>query len=77
MHVHIAKIDEILFSGEALSLTAPGSEGEVTILAHHVPLVTPLQRGIVTVRPHNESPRSFEISSGILEVSAAGATILL
>lgn len=77
MKVHIAKVDEVLWSGSAVSLTAPAEDGEVTILTHHVPLVTPLKAGDVTVRPENGSPAIFKIEGGLLEVSPEGATVLL
>ncbi|HET9641256.1 MAG TPA: F0F1 ATP synthase subunit epsilon, partial [Candidatus Paceibacterota bacterium] len=48
MHVVIAKVNESYFDGEAESVTLPGAEGELTILADHMPLVTTLKKGTVT-----------------------------
>lgn len=77
MKVHIAKVDEVLWSGEAASLTAPALEGEVTILPHHIPLVTPLKAGDLTITPKEGNKVEFSVSGGLLEVSADGATVLL
>lgn len=78
MKVIIAKIGEVLFEGEAYSLTAPGASGEMTVLGHHEPLVTTLKPGEARVRTtEGAEPQVFPISGGILEINAAGATILL
>jgi F-type H+-transporting ATPase subunit epsilon len=77
MHIHIAKVNGILYSGEADSLTAPAAEGEVTILAHHVPLVTTLKPGRLTVKQAGQDIFTHDVEIGVLEVNAEGATVLL
>jgi F-type H+-transporting ATPase subunit epsilon len=78
MHVVIAKVDEVFFDGEAFSLTAPGSDGELTVLAEHMPLVTTLKAGELLVRESQSSePKRFPIESGVLEVRHDGATVIL
>lgn len=78
MRVMIAKVDEVLFDGEAYSLTVPGAAGEMTVLLHHEPLVTTLKPGQARVRATaGAEPQLFKIEGGVLEVSAQGATILL
>lgn len=76
MHVHIAKPTEVLWSSEAVSLTAPAVEGEVTILPKHEAFVSALKKGRVTVRTKEES-KEFLVDGGILEVTAHSATVLL
>ncbi len=77
LKVHIAKPNGVLFSGEAVSITAPGSAGELTVLEHHIPLVTTLKEGRITVRKKGEEEQVFEIHRGILEVTGESATVLL
>ena len=77
MKVVIAKVDEVLFEGEARSLTVPGSEGEMTVLARHMPLITTLREGTIVVREPNEQEHTFRITSGILEVNPQSATVIL
>ena len=76
MKVTIAKVHENLFSGEALSLTAPTTEGEVTILPHHEPLVANLKKGSIIVKTQ-AGQQIFEVLDGVLEVSGNQATVLL
>lgn len=76
MRVVIAKVDENLYDGEAVSLTVPGSAGEMTVLSRHMPLVTTLKPGRIIVR-NKEGKREFDVSGGVLEVRRDGATVIL
>ena len=78
MKVVIAKVDQAYFDGEAVSVTVPGAEGEMTVLGNHEAFVTTLKAGTVTVRTAlPEATQTFEIIDGVLEVGPAGATIIL
>jgi F-type H+-transporting ATPase subunit epsilon len=77
MLVHIAKTNGVLFSGEADALTAPGSEGEVTILSHHTQLATVLRPGKLTVKKGGVVVFEHDVEHGILEVTPETATVLL
>jgi F-type H+-transporting ATPase subunit epsilon len=77
MKLVIAKVDEVYFDGEAESLTAPGVEGEMTILGEHMPLVTTLKAGELIVRIKGETDRRFPVEGGVLEVRRDGATVIL
>jgi F-type H+-transporting ATPase subunit epsilon len=78
MHVVIAKVDEVFFDGEAYSLTVPGSEGQMTVLGEHMPLVTTLKAGDIILREERGGEsRVFQIESGVLEVRRDGATVIL
>jgi len=76
MKVVVAKVDETLYEGEAESLTVPGTDGEMTILGHHEPLITTLKAGSIVVRTSG-GEKSFEITGGALEVGPHGATVIL
>lgn len=74
----IASVDKIVFQGGVLSVTCPGSEGELTVLPGHIPLVTALTPGFVKVKETAEKEeRAFEITGGVLEVSGEGTVILI
>ena len=76
MKVVIAKVHENLFSGEADSLTAPTTEGVVTVLPKHEPFVASLKAGVLTVRTP-QGAREFPVIDGVLEVSGNQATVIL
>ena len=78
MRVVIAKVDEVFFDGEAAVLELPGAGGKLTVLPKHMPLITTLQAGVITLRETRTSaPRSFPITSGVAEVRSDGATVIL
>ena len=76
-HLVISSVGETLFDGSVLSATLPGSDGELTVLAHHEPLVTTLVNGTITVRTQSGEPREFTVRSGVLEVSNNRIVVLL
>jgi F-type H+-transporting ATPase subunit epsilon len=58
------------------SVTAPGSEGYLGVLAHHAPLITALRSGKLSVRFRDGRTRDYALSGGFLEVSGNRAVIL-
>ncbi len=77
MHVVLAKVDEIVFEGDASSLSVPGMGGMMTILPEHMPLVTTLKTGEVTVHTQSGESKTVTIDGGILEVRRDGVTVIL
>lgn len=77
LRVTLAKIDGLVFDGNAFSVTVPGVEGEMTILPHHEALISPLKKGVITVKAEGGKEEFFEIEKGTLEVSGNQATVLM
>ena len=78
MRVVIAKVDQNLFEGEAHSLTVPGAAGEMTILGEHMPLISTLKKGEITVRKSaDDQGQTFSVEGGVVEVRRDGATVIL
>lgn len=75
-HLTVASVGEQRFDGAALSATIPTSAGEITVLAHHEPLVATLRAGTVTVRD-SSGAREIPVEGGVLEVSNNRAVVLL
>jgi|TARA_Y100000310_G_scaffold345555_1_gene466484 F-type H+-transporting ATPase subunit epsilon len=76
LHLTITTFNKILFEGEVRAVTCPGAEGELTVLANHMPLITTLKKGSIRVLNQKE-PENFDIEKGILEVNGSEATILV
>ena len=72
----ISRVDEMLFSGAAQSVTLPGEAGQLTLLAEHEPIITLLKNGMITVRAEG-GDHTFQIGKGICEVSGNQVTILV
>lgn len=78
MHLTIAKVDETILDGEVYSATLPTGDGEMTVLGEHMPLVTTLRAGTIRVRKTREADfDEFLVTSGVLEITPEGATVLL
>lgn len=77
LNLNIARVDGSLFSGAILSVTVPGTEGEMTILPDHTPLMSALRVGLITVKKVDNTEETFESKGGTLEISQNSATILL
>jgi F-type H+-transporting ATPase subunit epsilon len=68
--------ERLLVSAEVEQVLVPGSEGEMTVLAYHAPLLTTLRPGLLDIGfPGGEHQRFF-IRGGFAEVSPAGLTVL-
>lgn len=77
LHVTIAKVGENLFDGEAVSVSLPGSDGVFEVLAGHESFVTPLKAGKAKVVKQDGTTETFDIESGIAEVSYNQATVII
>ncbi len=77
MKLTIAQIDKVLFSEQAESVTVPGTSGEMTILSHHMPLITTIKQGSITVKNLGKPDVIFQVTSGFLEVGKDEVIILL
>ena len=68
--------ERILFSGDVVSVIVPSTEGEMTVLAGHAPLVATLKAGIVFVQTTESNGKEFFVNGGLVEVNQASTTIL-
>ena len=77
LHVTISKVDAPVFDGDVLSVTVPGTEGEMTILADHTALISVLKAGKITILTDANTKETYEVTSGTLEISNNHATVLI
>ncbi|MBG1233646.1 F0F1 ATP synthase subunit epsilon [Aestuariivirga litoralis] len=75
LHFELVSPAKLLFSGDVDSVQLPGTEGEMTILPQHAPLLTSLRPGVVTVTAASGSQRIF-VRGGFAEVNPQGLTVL-
>lgn len=73
--LQIVTVGSALFDGEALELHCRGAGGQMTILAHHEPLITKIEKGVVRVIT-KQKEETFEIEGGVLEVADNKAVML-
>lgn len=76
-HLQIFTPEQIFFDGEVLSLTAPGTDGYLGILANHTPIITSLKEGKLSITSTNHEKTYYKVSKGFLEVSHNKASIVV
>ena len=69
-------IDREIFVGKAKSVSVPGAEGELEILAGHTPLISQLKAGYVIIKKEDGTEQKLPITGGVLEVKEQEVVIL-
>ena len=72
----ISSPDGDLFRGDAQMLIVRGTEGDLAVMAGHVPFVTAILRGNCVVVPEDGTRKTGTIEEGILTVDAERTTVL-
>ncbi len=66
-----------IFTGEVLSVTLPGEEGEFGVLAGHASLTTLLTSGVIDVEKEDKSVEAIVINWGVVQVDEEKVIILV
>ena len=75
VHVDVVSAEQLLYSGEAEFVVAPGVAGELGIYPRHTPLLTRLKPGAVRIQTGDDEELIY-VSGGLLEVQPDCITIL-
>ena len=75
-HLIISTPDGNLFDGEAAMLTLRGSEGDLAILAGHIPFITAVKECEGSVVFEDNTEKRAKIGGGILTVNKDVTTLL-
>ncbi|MBL8584859.1 MAG: F0F1 ATP synthase subunit epsilon [Rhizobiaceae bacterium] len=68
--------ERLLFSKQVESVVIPGSEGEMTVMANHAPVMTTIKPGIVTVTPVGGAAERYVVFGGFADILPSGCTLL-
>ena len=72
----IASPDGNQFQGEVIGLFVRGAEGDLAILAGHMPFITSVQAGQCRLHLPDDEERSATLDGGLLTVSDKMVTLL-
>ena len=75
MRLEIATAEQVLFEGDVDVVVAPGADGELGILPHHVALMTMLQPGELRYRVGDQETY-LAVSGGFMEVRGDRVVVL-
>ena len=68
--------ERLLVSEEVDSITLPASNGDMTILGNHAPVMTTLRPGVLTVTRTGGGRDEFVVFGGFADVTVGGCTVL-
>ncbi|MER8435373.1 F0F1 ATP synthase subunit epsilon [Mesorhizobium sp. M1312] len=68
--------ERLLVSEQVESVVIPGAEGEMTVMAHHAPVMTTIKPGVVTVKTVAGKEERYVVFGGFADIVPAGCTLL-
>tara|TARA_B100000686_G_C16494866_1_gene814003 strand:- start:294 stop:689 length:396 start_codon:yes stop_codon:yes gene_type:complete len=74
--LEIINPEKIIFSGDAVMVTLPSYEGDMSILKNHISIITFLRPGIVKVQKKDNRFEDFFVQDGTIEFLKESLIIL-
>ena len=74
--VEVVSPEKRVWSGEATSISARTVDGDIGILANHIPLLGVLVPGVVSIKSSDGSTVDFNMVGGFLSVNQNRVSIL-
>lgn len=68
--------ERVLFSGEVDAVVLPATEGDMTVLAGHSPVMTTLKTGFLVITSNPGNGRRVLVRGGFADVNQNGLTVL-
>ena len=68
--------ERLLVSEDVESVVIPGTEGEMTVLARHAPVMTTVKAGVVTVKPVSGAEERYVVFGGFADILPTSCTLL-
>ncbi len=75
-HFEIVAPEKLIFSGSVQSVILANSEGEMTVLANHAPLMAMLKPSVITVNEDRGTVQKLFVRGGFADVAPSGLTVL-
>ena len=77
MQLGVYSLEKILYHGDAIEVNCRTKSGEITILDHHEPLISILDKGVVKIIDSDHKEHYVPVVSGFLEVNSRNELKLL
>ena len=68
--------ERLLVSEEVSQVIIPGTEGEMTVMPDHAPVMTTIRPGIVTVTRESGQSDGYVVFGGFADILPSGCTLL-
>ena len=68
--------EQLLLSAKVTEIVLPGSDGEMTVMANHSPVMTTIRPGVVTVKQDSGETQKFVVFGGFADILPTSCTLL-
>jgi F-type H+-transporting ATPase subunit epsilon len=68
--------EQLLVSAKVTEIVLPGSDGEMTVLANHSPVMTTIRPGVVTVKQEDGQTEKYVVFGGFADILPNSCTLL-
>lgn len=68
--------ERLLASIDATAVVIPGREGEMTVMAHHAPVMTSVKPGLIQITTAEGESEDFVVFGGFADILPEGCTLL-
>jgi F-type H+-transporting ATPase subunit epsilon len=76
LHFELVAPERVLYSGEVEAVMLPGTEGDMTVLPGHAPVLTALKTGFIVITDHKNHGTRMLVRGGFADINATGLTVL-
>lgn len=75
-HFELVSPERLLLSAQVTEVVIPGSEGYMTVMARHAPLMATIKPGVIKVQYADGKKDSYVVFGGFADVSQEACTVL-
>ncbi|MDR3610464.1 MAG: ATP synthase F1 subunit epsilon [Ignavibacteriaceae bacterium] len=76
LNIEIVTPSKITFSGQAKSISVPGTDGNFQVLFNHAPIMSTLEIGLIKINIDNNKTLFFAAGGGTIEVNNNNVLVL-
>ncbi|WP_112661751.1 F0F1 ATP synthase subunit epsilon [Microvirga flavescens] len=76
LNFELVSPERVLFSGEVDAVVLPASEGDMTVLPGHAPLMTTLKTGFLVITTKVGNGRRVLVRGGFADINQSGLKVL-
>ena len=67
LNLRIVSPEKVVYDGRVMRVVVPGTLGEFEILENHAPIISSLEKGLVTYQPYEGKNEILDILGGFVE----------
>jgi F0F1-type ATP synthase epsilon subunit len=75
-HFRLLSLESTLFDDDITYVTLPGIKGQFTLYANHMPFITAITSGLISLSVHKDNiPKAFPIVGGFVDMTGDTCTV--